>query len=82
MADRVKKESTMTIKKIIIIITMVSMIGWMLLSFGCGPGHVTVGVGVAVPGPWVGYPVGYPNPGPWGGYPGYLHIPTPFHPFL
>lgn len=35
---------------------------------GCGPGG-SVYVGVAAPGPWVGYPGGY-YPGAWG-YPGY-----------
>ncbi len=63
---------------------MVSAAGMILFSYGCGPGQVTVGVGVAVPGPWVGYPgrYPYPTPGIWVGYPGYINIPTPFHPFL
>ena len=84
MADRVKEESEMNLKKITLIIAMVSLAGMILLSSGCAPGHVTVGVGVAVPGPWVGYPgtYPYPTPGVWVGYPGYYHIPVPFHPFL
>ena len=41
----------------------------LLLPLGaCGPGS-SVYVGVAAPGPWVGYPGGY-YPGAWG-YPGY-----------
>lgn len=41
--------------------------------YGCGgPGHVTVGVGVAVPGPWMGP---YPGGGVWVGrpYPGHYY---------
>ena len=83
MAYRVKEENEMKLKKITVMIAIVSITGMVLISSGCAPGHVTVGVGVAVPGPWVGYPVPYPYPpGIWVGYPGYYHIPVPFHPFL
>jgi hypothetical protein len=35
------------------------IVGLLIFSVGCEPGHVTVGVGVAVPGPWYGpYPPG------------------------
>ena len=37
------------------------------LWFGCaGPAHISVGVGVAVPGPWIGP---YPGGGIWVGRP-------------
>ena len=43
-------------------------IGIALFLAGCGTGSVYVGV--AAPGPWVGYP-----PGVYGGYPGYYGRP-------
>lgn len=47
----------------------VVLIAALALPFAaCGPGS-SVYVGVAAPGPWVGYPGGY-YPGAWG-YPGY-----------
>ena len=39
------------------------LIMFLALTFGCAGSHVSVGVGVAVPGPWYGYP------GPYGGPP-------------
>jgi len=41
-----------------------ALVAILLPAFGCGPG--TVYVGVAAPGPWVGYPPG----GVYGRYPG------------
>ncbi len=38
-------------------------------SVGCGAGNGSVYVGVAVPGPYWGYPYHGPYTGPWGGYP-------------
>ncbi len=38
------------------------LIMFLALSFGCAGSHVSVGVGVAVPGPWYGYPGRYGGP--------------------
>lgn len=38
-------------------------------ALGCGAGNGSVYVGVAVPGPYYGYPYHSPYHGPWGGYP-------------
>lgn len=52
--------------KIVLTITMTSLF---MILFNCaGPGHVTVGVGVGVAGPWVG-PYGYPGGTIWVGRP-------------
>jgi len=48
-------------KKFKVIILFISIIFILTLS-GCAPGQVSVGVGVYVPGAWVG---------PYGGYGGY-----------
>ncbi len=47
-------------KKIIKTLLLIVLITLPFSWYGCGgPGHVTVGVGVAVPGPWMGpYPGG------------------------
>lgn len=52
--------------KIILLITMTSLP--MILSNCAGSGHVTVGVGVGVGGPWVG-PYGHPGGTVWVGRP-------------
>ena len=46
-------------------LTIVAFVALALPAAACGPGS-TVYVGVAAPGPWVGYPPG----GVYGGYPG------------
>ncbi|HID39057.1 MAG TPA: hypothetical protein EYP36_06035 [Calditrichaeota bacterium] len=52
-----------TINSIFLIILLTLPLTW----YGCaGPAHVTVGVGVAVPGPWIGP---YPGGGVWVGRP-------------
>jgi hypothetical protein len=77
MALLVEKEENFIMKifiKIILLITMTSLP--MILSNCAGPGHVTVGVGVGVGGPWVG-PYGHPGGTVWVGRPltpVYYHI--------
>lgn len=57
------KDAKRTIRRVF---WMLVLVGITLPFGGCGPG--TVYVGVAAPGPWVGYPGrGYPGYG----YPGY-----------
>jgi hypothetical protein len=53
-------------KTIATILLAMIIIGLLVFSVGCEPGHVTVGVGVAVPGPWYGP---YPRGGVWVGHP-------------
>ena len=58
----------------IFLVALITLIQWS----GCaGPAHVSVGVGVAVPGPWIGgpYPPGYG--GVWVGRP----YPGPYYPW-
>ena len=51
------------LKLIVLIFLIILPLAWT----GCGgPGHVTVGIGVAVPGPWMGP---YPGGGVWVGRP-------------
>ena len=70
-------------KKTFLILGLVGVVAMMLVSAGCGPpgsAHVTVGVGVAYPGPWGGPwggPYGGPYGGVWVGRPIYTPIPYP-----
>ena len=52
---------------------LIFLLALVVLCFGCAGSHVSVGVGVAVPGPWYGYPGPYGGPPVWIGrpYPGY-----------
>jgi len=54
-------------KKILKFVFLSLLITLPFVWSGCGgPGHVTIGVGVAVPGPWMGP---YPGGGVWVGRP-------------
>ncbi len=57
-----------TIKKIILILLLLSLF---FFVNSCGAGHVTVGVGVYVPGAWGPYGGYYPPVGVGIGYPIY-----------
>ena len=56
---------TNTNRPAIRILKVLAFVALVLPAVACGPGN-TVYVGVAAPGPWVGYPPG----GVYGGYPG------------
>lgn len=53
-------------KTIASIMLALIIIGLLVFFVACEPGHVTVGVGVAVPGPWYGP---YPRGGIYVGHP-------------
>jgi len=61
-----------TLFKILLFVILVSLPLW--FTSCAGPGHVTVGVGVGVMGPWGGP---YPGGGVWVGRP----YPGPYYPY-
>ena len=65
----------MSIRIILLIAALFLLLNWS----GCaGPANATVGVGVAVPGPWVGGP----HPGYGGVWVGRPYPPRPYYPLL